>query len=610
MSILNRDTYNNEGANTNPNYVGRTQQDNISLNNALTNPDYNPSGSVGELGSPSAFKQIGIKIGSGWNTIAYTGTEPMNTLDFLKLLFADLNLDYSNGTDKALGKIINLIKDNGGLFYWPDFGFNGLGNLIPGQGYQIRIKDDAQSKGFIPNKIYTANIASHENITSVIDYTEKLNNVTTIMHRGFNTIGYNRIENTTIPAHEFMYKSFFPNGSTDHLLNSDGLPYDSTHTHDTSPTLGKLGETFMSRLGTPSVSTFTIPLIEEGQQFQINLGTKIRLFKPYNDTPAVSSTTTEKNFQIGSTTTETLNNLRDQINQTDIVISSVTDETLTLTSLTKGDTQNDIKFLTGSIATFDRIATPATGSFVNPTLNKNDRIRISSDYPSSNTTFSFKAVSQSANLTDTDDPNNHNFIFDIKYNDEGQINQLGTYANFREKFNNTSLGQNYLTFEPSSSLDGNGDPVHHHNVSTKEKSFDVNYGIKVKKNSTTLRTLGGGKPPGNITLGQFLGGSDRWLGSDEDVANQVANKTLINIRIASFINILKNNIGLFYWPDFDFDGLGFLEAGQGYQIRIKDNGDPRNELDIKKVNEDDPYQFSFAPSEGPDIRPLIDGGPR
>jgi len=102
----------------------------------------------------------------------------MDTRDFLKLLFADLNLDYSNGTDKALGQIINLIKNNVGLFYWPDFGFNGLVNLIPGQGYQIRIKDDAQSNGFIPNKIYTANIASHEDITNVVDYTEKLNNVT------------------------------------------------------------------------------------------------------------------------------------------------------------------------------------------------------------------------------------------------------------------------------------------------------------------------------------------------------------------------------------------------------------------------------------------------
>ena len=80
--------------------------------------------------------------------------------------------------------------------------------------------------------------------------------------------------------------------------------------------------------------------------------------------------------------------------------------------------------------------------------------------------------------------------------------------------------------------------------------------------------------------------------------------------MASFINILKNNVGSFYWPDFDFDGLKFLEAGQGYQIRIKDNGDPRNELGIKEIDADDPYQFSFVPSEGLDIRPLIDGGPR
>jgi len=35
-----------------------------------------------------------------------------------------------------------LIKDNSANMFWPEFGFNGLGNLLPGQGYQIKVRED------------------------------------------------------------------------------------------------------------------------------------------------------------------------------------------------------------------------------------------------------------------------------------------------------------------------------------------------------------------------------------------------------------------------------------------------------------------------------------
>ena len=34
---------------------------------------------------------------------------------------------------------IRLVKNNVGFIYWPQFGFNGIGDFIPGQGYQIRM---------------------------------------------------------------------------------------------------------------------------------------------------------------------------------------------------------------------------------------------------------------------------------------------------------------------------------------------------------------------------------------------------------------------------------------------------------------------------------------
>ena len=34
---------------------------------------------------------------------------------------------------------IEIVKNNLGETYWPQFGYNGIGDLIPGQGYQLRL---------------------------------------------------------------------------------------------------------------------------------------------------------------------------------------------------------------------------------------------------------------------------------------------------------------------------------------------------------------------------------------------------------------------------------------------------------------------------------------
>ena len=63
------------------------------------------------------------------------------------------------------------------------------------------------------------------------------------------------------------------------------------------------------------------------------------------------------------------------------------------------------------------------------------------------------------------------------------------------------------------------------------------------------------------------------------------------------MNIIKNNEGLFLWPDFNFNGLGNLEPGEGYQIRVKDSS-----LGFDNCR--------FQEQGDIDLRPLIDGGPR
>ena len=39
---------------------------------------------------------------------------------------------------------VKMVKNNAGDVYWSEFGFNGIGDFEPGQGYQIRMIDEAQ----------------------------------------------------------------------------------------------------------------------------------------------------------------------------------------------------------------------------------------------------------------------------------------------------------------------------------------------------------------------------------------------------------------------------------------------------------------------------------
>ncbi len=69
---------------------------------------------------------IAVDINYGWNMIGFTRKIPM---------------DAGSSFEGILDKVI-LIKDNNANLFWPEFGFNGLGDLIPGHGYQIKVNDD------------------------------------------------------------------------------------------------------------------------------------------------------------------------------------------------------------------------------------------------------------------------------------------------------------------------------------------------------------------------------------------------------------------------------------------------------------------------------------
>jgi len=69
---------------------------------------------------------IVIDLILGWNIIGYT---PKESQDIVATL-------------QAIDDIILIVKNNAAEVYWPEFGFNGIGNLIPGQGYQIKVSDE------------------------------------------------------------------------------------------------------------------------------------------------------------------------------------------------------------------------------------------------------------------------------------------------------------------------------------------------------------------------------------------------------------------------------------------------------------------------------------
>tara|TARA_B100000795_G_C22801591_1_gene442211 strand:- start:1778 stop:3745 length:1968 start_codon:yes stop_codon:yes gene_type:complete len=89
---------------------------------SVTIADFNASedqylAQIAELESP-----IVIDIINGWNNIGYTRKVSQDVI----------------ATLEAISTHILIVKNNDAEVYWPEFGFNGIGDFIPGQGYQVK----------------------------------------------------------------------------------------------------------------------------------------------------------------------------------------------------------------------------------------------------------------------------------------------------------------------------------------------------------------------------------------------------------------------------------------------------------------------------------------
>ena len=68
-----------------------------------------------------------LSFDAGWNMIGYLPLDPM---------------DAEFAMDPVVDNMI-IMKDENGLVFWPQFGLNNIGNMLPGEGYQLKM-DNAQ----------------------------------------------------------------------------------------------------------------------------------------------------------------------------------------------------------------------------------------------------------------------------------------------------------------------------------------------------------------------------------------------------------------------------------------------------------------------------------
>ena len=79
-----------------------------------------------------SYEPILIDIVDGWNILGYT---------------LPVAQDVAATVEDIVDNIL-IIKDNDAEVYWPAFGFNGIGNFTPGQGYQVKTQE-------VPTSPYT-----------------------------------------------------------------------------------------------------------------------------------------------------------------------------------------------------------------------------------------------------------------------------------------------------------------------------------------------------------------------------------------------------------------------------------------------------------------------
>ncbi len=91
-----------------------------------------------------------IALASGWNLAAYLRNSPMSIVTALA----------------NISSALVIVKNNAGQVYWPIFGINQIGDMLPGQGYQINVSAAA-------TLTYPPNLAAASNANAAKSRSEK-----------------------------------------------------------------------------------------------------------------------------------------------------------------------------------------------------------------------------------------------------------------------------------------------------------------------------------------------------------------------------------------------------------------------------------------------------
>ena len=108
--------------------------------------------------------------------------------------------------------------------------------------------------------------------------------------------------------------------------------------------------------------------------------------------------------------------------------------------------------------------------------------------------------------------------------------------------------------------------------------------------SVTNDTLDYHRAPIEIDLHTQWNTVAYYLHHESPVVAQFENQFGSETAIANNINIVKNNEGLFYWPEFNFDGIQMLQPGQGYQVRVKDSSTGKSDFIFEHAINADAYR--------------------
>lgn len=154
-----------------------------------------------DVGAPAPITlQSGYSFEAGWNMMSWVLPFEQKVSDAFNNLAVEL------GKSDAFEAGLQLIKNNDADVFWPEYGFNGIGNFIPGQGYQVKLTGDSAFIGHGSN--WTIPESEQLLISDRGQLLQRLNNTTIDLAQRWNMIGTLRTTNLDI-VEAFSNCSFF-----------------------------------------------------------------------------------------------------------------------------------------------------------------------------------------------------------------------------------------------------------------------------------------------------------------------------------------------------------------------------------------------------------------